>query len=103
MDNDPDKRWRKDGIVPLPGTMAATWFEQGFAKGLAEARAEWDREFALGMAKLILQQMERRFGKVPEAVRTRITDASTEELDAWGVALLDAATIEDVMTSGSRR
>ncbi|MDE0239422.1 MAG: DUF4351 domain-containing protein [bacterium] len=102
MDNHPDKRRRKDGIVPPPGTMAATWFEQGFAEGLAEARAEWDREIALGMAELLLQLMELRFGDVPEAVRTRITDASKEELDAWGAALLDAPTIEDVMHSDSR-
>lgn len=54
MDNDPDKRWRKDVIVSPPGTMAEMWFEQGFAQGLAEARAEWDREFALGKAELIL-------------------------------------------------
>ncbi|MDE0239425.1 MAG: DUF4351 domain-containing protein [bacterium] len=88
--------------MPPPGTMAATWFEQGFAKGLAEARAEWDREFALGKAELLLRQMKLRFGEVPEVVCIRITGASTEELDAWGAALLDAPTIEDVMTSDSR-
>ena len=73
--------------MPPPGTMAATWFEEGRTEGKAE---------------LILQQMERRFGEVPGAVRARITGASTEELDAWGAALLDAPTIEDVVTSGSR-
>ncbi len=53
MDNDPDKRWRRGGVVPPEGTMARTWFEQGFAEGLGEVRAEWDRERAFGMAELL--------------------------------------------------
>ena len=102
MDNDPDKRWRRDGIVPPEGTMARTWFEQGFAEGLAEARAEWDRERALGMAELLLQLMERRFGEVSETVRSRVSGASTDELEAWGDVLLETATLDEVMARASR-
>ena len=71
----------------LMGTMAETWIEEG--------RTE-------GKAALLLRLMERRFGDVPEAVRARVTGASTDELDAWGEALIEAATLEDVMASGSR-
>ncbi len=71
----------------LMGTMAETWIEVGRTEGKAD---------------LLLRQMKLRFGELPGAVRTRIAGASTEELDAWGAALLDAPTIEDVMTSCSR-
>lgn len=46
--------------------------------------------------------MKQRFAELPEAVRTHITDASTDELDAWGDALLEAVNLEDAMTPGSR-
>ena len=54
------------------------------------------------MAELLLRQMERRFGEVPETVRARFTDATTDELNAWGVALLEAADIKGVMTATPR-
>ena len=75
----------------LVGTMAETWMEEGLTRGPAQGKAE-----------LLLRQMERWFGKVPETVRTRITGASIDEFDAWGDVLLEAANLENVMVSKPR-
>ncbi|MDE0240652.1 MAG: Rpn family recombination-promoting nuclease/putative transposase [bacterium] len=80
----------------LMGTMAETWIEQGLSEGLSQGRAE-------GKAELLLRQMERRFGEVPDTVRTRVTGATTDELDAWSDVLLEAATLEDVVALAPQR
>ncbi len=46
--------------------------------------------------------MKRRFGEVSDTVRSRVSGASTDELEAWGDALLEAATLDEVMTRASR-
>ncbi|MDE0239421.1 MAG: DUF4351 domain-containing protein [bacterium] len=71
----------------LMGTMAETWIEEGRTEGKAE---------------LLLQLMERRFGEVSETVRARVFGASTDELEAWGDALLEAANLDEVMARASR-
>ncbi len=114
------KRMQPERWEMLMGTLAETWIEEartearteglaeglaegraeGLAEGLAEGRAEGLAEgLAEGRAHVVLLQMQRRFGNVPEDVRRRIRDASVPELDAWSVAVLDAPTIDDAMTS----
>ncbi len=77
------KRTQPERWEMLMGTMAETWLVEG-------------------QARILLRQMARRFGKVPETVRTRVSGASTDELDAWGDALLEAATLDEIMTPISR-
>jgi predicted transposase YdaD len=55
----------------------------------AEGRAE-------GAARLLLRQLSRRFGAVPDDMRKRIDGASLEQLEAWSDRVLDAATLDDV-------
>ena len=75
----------------LMGTMAETWLEEGLTRGRAEGKAE-----------LLLQLMERRFGEVSETVRSRVSGASTDELEAWGDALLEAASLDEVIARALR-
>ncbi len=93
------KRTQPERWEMLMGTMAEAWLEEGvtkgFNKGLTRGRVE-------GKAEMLLRQMERRFGKVPETVCARVSGASTDELDAWGDALLEAATLDEIMTSTPR-
>ena len=63
-------------------------FVLGEAKG--EARGE-----ARGEAKLLLRQLRRRFGALPESTEARILAASADQLDAWGEAVLSARTLEE--------
>ncbi len=97
------KRTQPERWEMLMGTMAEAWLEEGvtkgFNKGLTRGRVEGRVE---GKAEMLLRQMERRFGKVPEMVRARVSGASTDELDAWGDALLEAATLDELMISTPR-
>jgi hypothetical protein len=57
----------------------------GIAKGRIEGRAE-----------LLLCQIQRRFGPVPEDITRRIQTAQAAQLQAWSLNILDATTLEDV-------
>ncbi len=57
-----------------------------YGQGLTEGRAE-----------LILKQLTRRFGEIPEAARNAVHNAGIEELDRIGERLLTAASVEEVL------
>lgn len=54
---------------------------------------QWKRE---GQADLLLRQIERRFGAVPDVVTQRIHDATESELTLWSLNFVDAATLDEV-------
>jgi predicted transposase YdaD len=60
-----------------------------------EAREEGREEEA---RSLILRQIDRRAGKVPEPIKLRIGVLSLAQLENLGVALMDFATIADLET-----
>jgi hypothetical protein len=43
--------------------------------------------------------MRRRFNNVPPAIEQRVLMAEADDLDRWGEAVLDACTIEDVLSA----
>ena len=49
-----------------------------------------------GRRALIEEQLRRRFGKIPKSFQHRLNQAVIPELDAIGIRLLDAKTIEAV-------
>ena len=71
----------------------------------AEGRAEGE---SIGIAKgesigatngrraLIEELLRRRFGQIPKRFQTRLNQAAIPELDAIGIRLLDASTIDAV-------
>jgi hypothetical protein len=64
----------------------------------AQWKAQWTQEGRRdGVAGVLLRQMERRFGSVPDAVRSRIAEADSDDLEAWSLRILDAATIDEVL------
>jgi hypothetical protein len=62
------------------------WLQEGEQKGRQ-----------LGEAALLLRQLERRFGSLPDWVADRVTAADTDTLEEWGIRILDAARLEDVI------
>ena len=72
---------------------------EGEARGVARGRAEGE---ARGRASILNRLLERRFGRVPAAVRERVRSASVHELDAWLDAVLEAPTLEAVFEHASR-
>src|SRR5690606_10789358 len=67
---------------------------EGEAKGRAEGRAEGE---ASGRAKLLLKQLQLKFGALPADVRGRVEAASIEELDRWAERVLTEASLDDVL------
>ena len=61
---------------------------------LGEARGE-----ARGQRRLLQQQLLRRFGSISTRFANALATATAEQLDAFGLRLLDAKTIEDVFVN----
>ena len=75
-------------------TRAEEWKRQWLQEGLEKGRAEG---LVKGEAALLLRQLERRFGALPTEVRARVAAADTAALEAWGLRVLDAGSLEDVL------
>jgi hypothetical protein len=67
-------------------TRAETWKQQWLREG--EQRGE---------AALLVRQLERRFGALPDWARDRIATGDTVALEQWGLRVLDAGSLEDVL------
>jgi predicted transposase YdaD len=65
----------------------------GLQRGRQEGRQEGQLE---GECTLILRQLRRRFGTLPDAVVQHIRGLSLEQLDALGEALLDFQDFNDL-------
>jgi len=74
------------------------WKQQQLLEGQkrGEERGE-ERGRQQGEATLLLRQLERRFGVVPDWVRDRVHAADTAIIEEWGLRLLDAASLEEVL------
>jgi predicted transposase YdaD len=48
-------------------------------------------------SRLLTRQLEHRFGKLPEWARQKIEAASEEQVEAWGLQMLDAARLEEAL------
>lgn len=76
------------------------WKQQGIEEGRLEGRQEGRLEGQVeGEAKMLLRQLERRFGPIDEAIQNRIHSADAETLLIWGDRILNAQSIEDVFGS----
>jgi hypothetical protein len=69
---------------------------------LATRMEQWKQGMLLegeqrGEAGLLLRQLERRFGAVPGWARDRVLAADTATIEEWGLRVLDAASLEDVI------
>ena len=67
----------------------ATGMATGMAKGVEKGRVE-------GQSRLLRRQLERRFGVLPSWATEQLANASEEQLEAWGEAILTAPTLEAV-------
>lgn len=63
--------------------------EQGLEKGLEQGRAE-------GQAKSLVRVLEKRFGALPDPLRTRVLSADVQSLDSWLDRVFDAADLQAV-------
>lgn len=76
---------------------AERWTQEWFAEGekAGEKRGE-KRGRRLGMAEILKDQANSRFGELPTWAVERIDRADIETLHRWSRRLLDAKTVEDI-------
>ena len=74
--------------------------DRGRAVGFAEGEAKGE---AKGKAESLARLLQRRFGNLPSAVRSRIAAASLDELDGWTDQALDAPSLEAMFGEPPRR
>jgi len=65
---------------------AKRYYGQGLSEGKAEGRAE-----------LVLRQLTRRFGDLPQDIRERVRGAGIGELDQIGDRLLTAGSLSEAL------
>ncbi|MBI4700761.1 MAG: DUF4351 domain-containing protein [Deltaproteobacteria bacterium] len=71
--------------------------EQGRHEGLQRGIEQGiERGLVAGRRDLLLRQLRRRFGDLPEKVVTRLTSASAEQLDGWGERFATAERLDEV-------
>ena len=78
------------------------WLQEGRAEGLTEGlvkgRVEGRMEGRVeGEAALLLRLLERRFGALSAEVRDRVAGADAAALETWGLRVLDAGSLDDVL------
>ena len=78
------KAGQKEGVM---GSMMEKLRDEGRVEGRVEGQVE-------GEAKSLTRLLERRFGPLPAAVKSRIDGADINQLDAWIDRVLDAKSLE---------
>ncbi len=69
-------------------------YRRGKEEGRLEGKEEGRQEQGL---TLIIRQLQRRVGELPESVKSRIQSLSLTQLESLGEALLDFTAIEDLL------
>jgi hypothetical protein len=77
-------------------------YESGLAEGEARGRVEGEARGRAegevrGELKVLRAQLNKRFGELPAWAQERLERASAEQLDTWGLKLLDAASLDEAL------
>ncbi|MBK7000650.1 MAG: DUF4351 domain-containing protein [Rhodoferax sp.] len=67
--------------------------ERGMQQGMEQGMQQGIQQ---GECSLLVRQLTRRFGALPEWVNTRLKQAHTDLLETWGERVLDAKSLEEV-------
>ncbi|MBI3273239.1 MAG: Rpn family recombination-promoting nuclease/putative transposase [Planctomycetes bacterium] len=88
-------------VEQMATTMAEYLIRKGIARGKAQGKAEGEAKGrvdgeALGKAKAVLRVLQRRFGRVPRALRARVTGVtSLPELDRLLDLAIEASSLKE--------
>jgi predicted transposase YdaD len=85
---------RVEVLEEVPVMLSETielWKAEFRREGLQEGRQQGLQEgLREGEARILLRQLHKRFGELPQHVSLRVQQATAEELESWGERLLDA-------------
>jgi len=85
-----------EGLLEVRNMLASraeTWKQQWLQEGKQKGEQEGRRK---GEVAMLLRQLERRFGALPDSARDRIATADSVALEEWGLRVLDARSLDDV-------
>jgi len=75
-----------------------SWLQEGIEKGLQKGRQEGLQAGRQeGEAAMLIRLLERRFGALPAWVAARVHAADVATLEEWGLRVLDAGSLDDVV------
>ncbi|MFO1429679.1 MAG: DUF4351 domain-containing protein [Candidatus Competibacteraceae bacterium] len=78
-------------------TLAEKWLEQGRQEGLAKGHTKGHTEgLQAGERRILLRQLELRFGSLPDAYRERIATVDPDTLLVWSERVLSAHRLEEI-------
>jgi len=81
-------------------TRADQWKQQWLREGEQRGRQLGEQKGRqLGEATLLLRQLGRRFGALPDWAKDRVLTADTAMLEEWSLRVLDAARLEEVLAA----
>jgi predicted transposase YdaD len=84
--------------MPYVTSVERIGIEKGLQQGLQQGRLEGKLEGKLeGEVTLLLRQLTKRFGPLDESIRSRLENATLEQLELWAERVLDAKTLDDVI------
>ncbi len=78
-------------MLPIDELLSQGIYDQGRKAGLEQGLQS--------QRALLIRQLTRRFGTLPEEVAARVTRADTEDIARWGDRIFDAASLDDVFAS----
>lgn len=81
------------GLVRALARDLTPGIEAAIAGGVAQAL---EQGIAMGEANALVRLLERRFGTLPRSLRSRISEASVEQLMEWADKALDARSVKEV-------
>ncbi|WP_353571992.1 DUF4351 domain-containing protein [Candidatus Albibeggiatoa sp. nov. BB20] len=67
--------------------------EQGILQGMQQGLEEGVQQ---GEQSILLRQLTRRFGTLPELLQERIKQADLEQLELWSDLILTASSLEEI-------
>jgi hypothetical protein len=83
--------------MPFENSLIHYWKDEGRREGLSEGRVAGRAEGTVqGQRRMLLALLAQRFGQLPTTVCEQIAGAEQKQLDAWGLALLQSASLDEL-------
>ena len=82
---------QQDGIALGVTQGISQGISQGLSQGISLGISQG---LSLGENQLLLRQIRRRFGTLPQWVEDKLSQASTRQKELWGDRILDAPSLE---------
>jgi flagellar biosynthesis/type III secretory pathway protein FliH len=88
----------KENTMSIAEQLERIGWEKGRVEGWEKGRTEgWEEGRAEGEAAVLARLLTRRFGPLPEWARERLRRADAAQLELWTDAVLEAASLVEVV------